>query len=244
MKKKGLIAFRQTVITAITLVLALLVTELSVRAWFWLSELNSRTDESKIVMPPVIYVKDSDLYEMQSFRLDGLRIGQPHNVVFCISPTIVGSVSSFFLGLIYTENLGMIINIYPVYAVSGTEPGEGVLYEACAIQPEGESDPTVCYFQYESPEEITQNYQYKTTYGNWENLEEPEPGESLNNGIYKSYSNLEFGAVQPESDVLLEKVNDMSRYRFFVMSIEWKADAGEENAKEVDAVYIVTKGAR
>ena len=240
---------RKAVSATITLVSLLLVTTISVSAWFASLIRKNRTDEGEIVMPPIIYVKDNNLYEMQSFHLDGLRISEEYNVVFCVSPTIPGSAKSFFLGLIYTENLGMHINIYPVYSVSDTRPGKDVLYEECVIRPEGESVDTTCYFQYykssgDAPDVPANQYDYKVTYGNWENPDKPAVGGSLNNGIYKSYDHLKFDALQEEPGALLEKVNDLSRYRFFVLNITWDENAGEGNAKEVDAVYIVTRGER
>lgn len=98
-------------------------------AWYAMTNRLSLTEKMEVDMPPTIYIKDDNLQEITSFNLDGLTIGEEYNEVFCVSPAIVGSVNSFFLGVIYSENLGMNINLYPVYSVADTEPSADTLYE-------------------------------------------------------------------------------------------------------------------
>lgn len=231
----------------------LLATAVPVFAWFSLSKSLSRTDDIEIDMPPIIYIRDDNLKDITSFNLDNLRINggngesNDYNMIFCVSPTIVGSVDNFFLGIIYTENLGMNINIYPVYSVTDEKPGEGVLYKESTIKPSGETEETTCYFEYRKEKtddaaDITNLYEYKLTYGDWTTTEPPAKGSSLNNGIYKSYENLKFGDVIEEPTELIDRLNDKSRLRFFVLNITWDENADADNVKEADVVYIITKG--
>lgn len=231
----------------LTVTVILLVTALPVFAWYTMSARYSRTEDMPIDMPPIIYVKDDNLQEITTFNLDGLKIGEAYNTVFCVSPTILGSVETFFLGVIYTENLGMNISLYPVFSVTDTAPAPGALYEERNITSAGGAETTKCYFNYNTevtadPNDITY-YTYKETYGNWENTVKPDAGHP-NVGVYKAYSNMKFGDVITEPSELIDKMNDTGRFRFFVLNITWEDDTATENVKETDIVYIVTNGIR
>lgn len=226
----------------------LLCVSLTVGAWYSFTGRLSRTDEFEINMPPIIYIKDDNLQEMTSFNLDGLRVGEEYRTVFCVSPAVPDSVNNFFLGLIYTENLGMEISLYPVHSVTDTAPqGNGALYLEREITPEGGS-ATSCYFNYRTAAagDDTDGYDCKTTYGNWTNETRPAPGGTLNGGIYKAYRNIKFSENAAEGTGLLDKLNDRRQYRFFVLHITWPEDydTRTENVKEADIVYIVSKGTR
>lgn len=86
---------------------------ISAVAWFALAN-RSRSGDLEIEMPPIIYIKDDNLREMTSFDLDGLQINKTYNALFCVAPAYEGAVKDFDLGVIYTENIGMVIKLYPV----------------------------------------------------------------------------------------------------------------------------------
>lgn len=235
--------------SAFLLVVCILLTvSLTVVAWYALTGRLSRTEELGINMPPIIYIKDDNLQEVTSFNLDGLRVGEEYRTVFCVSPAVPDSVNNFFLGLIYTENLGMEISLYPVYSVTDTAPqGEGALYLEREITSENGSS-TACYFNYrtEAAGDDTDGYDCVKTYGNWENKVRPAPGGNLNNGIYKAYRNIHFSEAPAAGTGLFDKLNDRRQYRFFILHITWPEgyDIRTENVKEADIVYIVSKGTR
>lgn len=225
------------IITAVSLMLVVAVTS---AAWFFWAKKLSRTEDLTVNMPPVIYIKDDNLEQITSFRLDGLKVGEEYNAIFCVSPTVPGSVSDFFLGLIFTENFGMDINLY---AVSDVTDSPGAYAEAREIGPE--DNKTTCYFNYNKGSYIP----CVETYGNWENTSKPTPGNlTLNNGIYKAYNNLSFSSTYPPySDTeTIKKFNDTTKYKFFILNIKWNEDweTKFENIKETDIVYIVSKGTR
>ncbi|MDD6094973.1 MAG: hypothetical protein PUC29_04435 [Clostridia bacterium] len=218
-------------------------------AWYAMTNRLSLTEKMEVDMPPTIYIKDDNLQEITSFNLDGLTIGEEYNEVFCVSPAIVGSVNSFFLGVIYSENLGMNINLYPVYSVADTEPSADTLYESRVI------NSTPYYFQFrkekqDGSDNIADTYTYKETYGNWNDDQRPAVDSpyygNLNYGVFKSYDNNLFSAVQPPNTPdLIDELNDTSRSRFFILNVTWRDDIdyqGEANVKEADIVYIVAKG--
>lgn len=217
-----------------------LVIIIPVYAWYTSTKHFSLTKSLEVDMPPTIYIKDDNLAEITTFNLDGMTIGEEYNKVFCVSPAVVGSVNSFFLGVIYSENLGMDINIYPVDSVTDTKPTEGTLYQSSVIQ----GNPY--YFNYAN----TNSDNYKKTYGNWTDTEKPTENTddyhigNLNYGIYKAYNNNLFTeSTSKDSSNLIEKLNDTGRYRFFVLSVTWNGSTNlEANAKEADIVYIVAKG--
>lgn len=225
---------------AIVVCVIMLVAIIPVYAWYVSMNKLTRTEDMQVDMPPIIYIRDDNLEEVTSFHLDGLKIGEEYNEVFCVSPALIGSVKNFFLGVIYTENLGMEINIYPVDAVTDTIPtGDGVLYEEREVTLSGGMGGT-CYFQYGKT--WPDNSDNSITYGGWTETEKPADA-NLNYGVYKSYNGMKFTEVQSVPDTVIEKLNDTSRYRFFILNITWPlSDTGEDNAKEADIVYIVTKG--
>ena len=232
--------------SAICAAILFVLTVLAVSAWYvTVTYRLTRTDELDIDMPPIIYIKDDNLQEITSFHLDGLKIGEPYNTVFCVSPAVPGSVNDFFLGVIYTENLGMNISLYPVSSVT-----EGEIEDMLSVRREISSDEgagnNTFFFNYKTSqngisEDDIDAYTFKETYGDWENEIKPGPG-NLNNGIYKAYRNLHFSETATGSGTLIDKLNDKRQYRFFILSITWNENNGVENAKETDIVYIVSKG--
>ena len=114
---------------------------ISAVAWFALAN-RSRSGDLEIEMPPIIYIKDDNLREMTSFDLDGLQINKTYNALFCVAPAYEGTVKDFDLGVIYTENIGMVIKLYPVQKI--TEKPESTEYEKRTL--EGQD----CYFNYDS----------------------------------------------------------------------------------------------
>lgn len=226
----------------------LLVAVVPLVAWFNMTDRLSRTEDLHIDMPPIIYIKDDNLQEITSFHLDNLRIGEESNTVFCVSPAIVGSVDKFMLGVIYTENLGMNINLYPVSSVTAAAPTDGRLSEERFVTNESGTDSATVYFNFSKTQNsgsgnIADIYQFKETYGDWKNEIKPGPG-NLNNGIYKAYNGLLFSKdTKPETGII-DNLNDTSRYRFFILNITWNSEAIAENVKEADIVYIVSSGMR
>lgn len=233
MMGKRLEKVQKLIRTALLALCLLLAFGVSALAWFALNERLTRTDNLEINMPPIIYIKDDNLQEMTSFQLDGLEAGVEYNAVFCVSPAL-NSVDKFFLGVIYTENMGMEINLYPVTGVTDTAPAEGV-FEPREITLGG--NPQTCYFRYDNKIEAD-----KTTYGDWKTETKPE-GSNLNTGIFKAYDGWKFEANNKEYESkVLKELNDTSRHLFFVLHIEWTENVVAD--KETDIVYIVSKGSR
>lgn len=237
---KNLRKSRKITKIAIIVCVIIMAAVIPVYAWFARMSRLTRTKELVVDMPPVIYIRNDNLEEVTSFKLDGLKIGEDYNEVFCVSPALLSSVQDFFLGVIYTENLGMEINIYPVDEVVDTKPTEeGVQYEEREVDL-GSGLSGTCYFNYNTV--WPDGSSAKVTYGGWKNEEKPA-GANLNYGVYKSYSGVGFTEAQSVPKDLIEKLNDTSRYRFFILNITWnESSPGMDNAKEADIVYIVTKG--
>ena len=210
----------------------------SVYAWFYVRRV-ARSDDMLIDLPPVIYVKDDSLGEMTSFNLDGLQINEDYTAVFCVSPVQKGVVEKFDLAVIYTENIGMVIDLYEVSNITETpeETSETDQKTKSVFRSVTLGTETVgCYFNYASSA-----MQAKTTYGGWES-ETPATGD-LNQGVYKLYSDLKFGTATGNKTTVYDRLNDTELYRFFVLNVTWKEDIDATAAeKEVDVVYIVAKG--
>lgn len=248
MKEKNFGRVLKVIVAALCAVGVLMTAVLVVSAWYVsITHRLTRTDELDIDIPPIIYIKDDNLQEITSFHLDGLKTGEEYNAVFCVSPAVPGSVNDFFLGVIYTENLGMNISLYPVSSVTEQEIA-GTPSEKREITAEDGISKTTCYFNYQKSQDGstgagTDGYTYKVTYGNWQNEIKPGPG-NLNTGIYKAYRNLQFSETYTGSASQIDKLNDKRQFRFFILNITWTENAGMDNAKETDIVYIVSKGTR
>lgn len=202
---------------------------ISAVAWFALAN-RSRSGDLEIEMPPIIYIKDDNLREMTSFDLDGLQINKTYNALFCVAPAYEGTVKDFDLGVIYTENIGMVINLYPVQNI--TEKPESAEYEKRTL--EGQD----CYFNYDSAKSPTPDVTYTKKRSKDETYQETH----LNRGVYKTYSD-EFKDYTAEGRDIYAKLNDTEAYRFYVLQVTWKENISEaELEKETDVVYIVTQG--
>lgn len=203
---------------------------ISAVAWFALAN-RSRSGDLEIEMPPIIYIKDDNLREMTSFDLDGLQINKTYNALFCVAPAYEGAVKDFDLGVIYTENIGMVINLYPVQNI--TDKATGNEYEVRTL--EGQD----CYFNY-----TTSDASWKATVKYTKDRVDKETQDQthLNRGVYKTYSD-EFKDYTAEGTDIYAKLNDTEAYRFYVLQVTWKENISEaELEKETDVVYIVTQG--
>lgn len=212
-------------------------------AWFFLRKV-SETGDLEIDIPPIIYIKDDNLREMTSFELDGLQINREYASVFCVSPVFENAVSSFDLGVIYTENIGMVIDIYPVENISfASSNGSSEIEKSLA-------NGRNCYFTYSIDEGSLENWhgnkvEKKVTYGGWENTDPAYRQEDLTRGVYKYYTGFRFydSETDGETDETLKEMKNTQRYVFFVLKVTWKDNLVEEElAKEVDIVYIVSNG--
>ena len=143
---------------------------ISAVAWFALAN-RSRSGDLEIEMPPIIYIKDDNLREMTSFDLDGLQINKTYNALFCVAPAYEGTVKDFDLGVIYTENIGMVINLYPVQDI--TDKAESAEYEKRTL--EGQD----CYFNYDSAKSPTPDVTYSKKREQDENYDKTH----LNRGV-------------------------------------------------------------
>lgn len=203
---------------------------ISAVAWFALAN-RSRSGDLEIEMPPIIYIKDDNLREMTSFDLDGLQINKTYNALFCVAPAYEGAVKDFDLGVIYTENIGMVINLYPVQDITAAAAGSE--YEVRTL------DGKACYFNY-TTSDARWNATVKYTKDRVDN--ETQDQTHLNRGVYKTYSD-EFKDYTAEETDIYAKLNDTEAYRFYVLQVTWKENISEaELEKETDVVYIVTQG--
>ena len=203
---------------------------LSAVAWFALAN-RSRSGDLEIEMPPIIYIKDDNLREMTSFDLDGLQINKTYNALFCVAPAYEGAVKDFDLGVIYTENIGMVIDLYPVQSITAAATGSGE-YEVRTL--EGKE----CYFNYSSTNSPTPDVTYSKDRKQDENYDKTH----LNRGVYKIYKGA-FDEYKATGTDILTKLNNTEAYRFYVLQVTWKENISEaELEKETDVVYIVTQG--
>ena len=202
---------------------------LSAVAWFALAN-RSRSGDLEIEMPAIIYIKDDNLREMTSFDLDGLQINKTYNALFCVAPAYEGAVKDFDLGVIYTENIGMVINLYPVQNITAAATGSE--YEVRTL--EGQA----CYFNYNSANSPTPDVTYSKDRKQDENYDKTH----LNRGVYKIYKGA-FDEYTATGTDILTKLNNTEAYRFYVLQVTWKENISEaELEKETDVVYIVTQG--
>lgn len=217
---------------------------ISAVAWFALAN-RSRSEDLEIEMPPVIYIKDDNLREMTSFDLDGLQINKTYNALFCVAPAYEGAVTDFDLGVIYTENIGMIIDLYPVQSITAAAMSDEVEVRTLNGQQ--------CYFNYTTFADGSNNPLPTITYTKEGKAEETYQQTHLNRGVYKIYEHdkqnqgskeyLEFTQYKSEGSTILDEINNTEKYRFYVLQVTWKENISEaELEKETDVVYIVTQG--
>lgn len=203
---------------------------ISAVAWFALAN-RSRSGDLEIEMPPIIYIKDDNLREMTSFDLDGLQINKTYNALFCVAPAYKGAVKDYDLGVIHTENIGMVIDLYPVQSI--TETPTSTEHEKRTL------DGKECYFNY-----TTSDASWKATVKYTKDRVDSETQDQthLNRGVYKTYRD-EFKDYTAEKTDIYAKLNDTEAYRFYVLQVTWKKNISEaELEKETDVVYIVTQG--
>lgn len=239
MKRRSIFNVLKTVCMAVAFILSASYFTYTALAWFAFNRVG-RTDDMEVDIPPVIYIKDDNLSEMVSFNLDGLQINKPYSSVFCVAPAFKNAVENFELGVIYTENIGMIIDIYPVSVVSESAESAEFVYKD--FKRDGQVFP--CYFNYSTTNEKWKPS--KVTYGGWSNEDSTNPEGNLNRGIYKiyrEYKELKFSEEESGSSNIYGELNDTSKYRFFTLCVTWKTQITEaELEKEADVVYIVSKG--
>lgn len=236
---------------AVVLILAA-VLSCSAYAWF-VGFKRSRTEGMEVDIPPIIYINDSNLAQMTTFDLEGLQVNRGYTEVFCVAPAYADAVDHFDLGVIYTENIGMQIDIYPVSSI-GEAAGDGSLSVLRTL-----NDGSECYFNYKK--ELTpiegieraEELSYRQSYGGWAredgesggSLDESYLADHLNRGVYKKYTGFRFAhsAQMRPSNSLIDKMNDLSAYRFFVLCVTWRDNISEAELEgEADIVYIVAKG--
>ncbi len=169
---------------------------------------------------------------MTSFDLDGLEINKTYNAVFCVAPAYKGAVKYYDLGVIHTENIGMIIDLYPVKSITD-KADANMAYEKRTL------DGKDCYFNYTTSDE---SWKATVSYTKERKPNATYQQEHLNRGVYKTYSDEFKEYAATESDIYA-KLNDTEAYRFYVLQVTWKENISEaELEKETDVVYIVTQG--
>lgn len=220
---------KRLVYRSVLLVVLVCALTLSAVAWFVMNKM-SRTKDLEVVMPPIIYIRDDKREVMTSFDLDGLQINENYYALFCVAPAYKGVVEDFQVGVLYTENIGMIIDLFPVDNITGTQV-DGKKYEERLLQ------DTPCFFNYTET-----GTAQSVTYSNSESPNENELKENLNRGVHKMYDG-QFVKQKDTYPGVLEDLNDTEAYRFYVLRVTWKKDiSAAELEKEADVVYIVTKG--
>lgn len=208
-------------------------------AYAWFSALRiGRSDKMDVDIPPIIYIRDDSLEEMVTFHLDGLQIKKDYASVFCVAPAFLDAVDHFDLGVIYTENIGMKIDLYPVTSVTA-EAGTGDSVLRVLGDGGGTAD---CYFHYTTADTA---WTADTTYGGFGDAyrDPSNPTGDLNRGVYKMYADQKFYPGESTATDLYGRLNDTTSYRFYVLCVTWQEDLSEaELEKETDVVYIVSKG--
>lgn len=217
-------------------------------AWFTKGNRTAHVGQIEINIPPLIYIRDDGLEEMTSFNLDGLQINTKYDFVFCVAPSKKDTVKSFSLGVFYTENIGMIINVYPVNSISTTKPAGSseertVKYTNKTSYTAGPSGEAVYYFGYDTTDA---SWQTPTVGYGKDFSEDPTTEEgNLNRGIRKLYQNLVFEKNSKnwkQYTSIEDEIQDKGHYVFFIMEITWDDSITVNTDKEVDIVYLSTKG--
>lgn len=223
---------KELVYRSVLLLVLVCALTLSAVAWFVMHKM-SRTDDMEVIMPPIIYIRDDKLEVMESFDLDGLQINETYYALFCVAPAYKGVVEDFEVGVIYTENIGMVIDLFPVESITAA-PKSGMENQHRRL----END--VYYFNYEETETTVAaaytNNRVSASDGN------ADP-DNLNRGVHKMYEGkFEAQGDKSYSDRLAD-LNDTEAYRFYVLRVTWKDNiTAAQLEKETDVVYIVTKG--
>lgn len=223
---------RELVYRSVLLLVLVCALTLSAVAWFVMHKM-SRTKELEVIMPPIIYIRDDKREVMESFDLDGLQINETYYALFCVAPAYKGVVEDFEVGVIYTENIGMIIDLFPVENITGAAV-DGKQNQQRLL------DGTQCYFNYVEDTEVNKpnNVYYSNKKGDSDTL-----ADNLNRGVHKMYGGKFVKYVPTGTNETLKDLNDTEAYRFYVLRVTWKDDiTAAELEKETDVVYIVTKG--
>ncbi len=245
MLKKVKSTYKKALGTSIVLIVLFSVICVDVFAWFYIIR-RTRTGDMEIDIPPIIYVKNDNLDEMTSFDLDGLQINETYTTVFCVSPAFLNAVHTFELGIIYTENIGMEIDLHPVEVISdmsSLKDGETGFEEITrSLYDDSVGRNVDCYFKYDTAYDWGANK--KVTYNGWTDTNETNTSGMINRGVYKLYSEMTFEETyEGTGKDIITKMNDVRMYRFFVLRITWPNIITDENLeKEADIVYIVTNG--
>lgn len=221
------------VLVALTVILGA-----EVFAWFYISRVT-RSDDLEIDIPPIIYVKDDNVRQMTSFGLDGLQVDEEYTTVFCVSPAYLNAVHSYELAVIYTENMGMDIELYPIEEISAAASDPGDNYEDI-VRSIGDAEAKAeIHFTYNK--QFDWGESRKVTYNGWESDDSSTSG-IINRGVYKKYSNMKFDTSYTESDTgILNTLKDGRWYKFYALKITWK-ETDADIKKEADIVYIAANG--
>lgn len=223
---------KELIYRSVLLLVLVCALTLSAVAWFVMHKMT-RTGDMEVIMPPIIYIRDDKLNVMESFDLDGLQINETFYALFCVAPAYKGVVETFDVGVIYTENIGMVIDLFPVENITGTEVS-GKQNQQRLLE-----NKTFFFNYTESATTV------EATYTN-DRVAENNPGadpDNLNRGVHKMYRDQLFETNTPDETEILKKLNDRGAYRFYVLRVTWEPDiSAAQLEKETDVVYIVTKG--
>lgn len=233
---------RRLIPRAVLLVLLACALTFTTYAWFLLGK-KTRTDDVEVIMPPIIYIRDEDRAVMESFNLDGLQINEEYYALFCVAPAYEDVVDEYDVGVIYTENIGMVIDLFPVKSITASVQAGMDYQERMLKLNSGDKTAEQCFFNYIENTDAPAENKAKVTYTN-ENSENDKTLEKyLNRGVRKMYHGEFLEPTIQDGSELIKELNNTKSYKFYVLRVTWKDMISEaELEKETDAVYIVTKG--
>ena len=248
------------------LVVGMMLLVSSSYAWYTLNTREAETVTPNVMKPYNLELQDATGSVSKQLSIGGLQQGEIKQIVFSVTnkenPQINKNKTAFdyALELIYTNNLALQYEIYPLISVQNPDENSLATQETVTVtEGEGENATTV--------EQVVTSYWEKdataldgedvsgirwsqaglTNVVDDENTNENEAdaptADIINRGTYISYEKKtdNLGAVL-NGNMKLDAGEDAYATQYYVLEIQWSIDEGfEKYDKETDMIYVVAK---
>lgn len=232
---------KKTALLALTIFLCFAVAG-GTFAWYVRKDKKqAQTAEAEIMAPYNLYLMNPNAKDSLRFAVGNLHPGEVKHTVICvsnripedytgednISELVKESEFNYELQLVYTENLAVDYNLYPLQRHEMPEDGTALPDDAILL--EGDDPVYKTYYWQKAASSVTgQDHTEKMTK---EVFGEEDTADVVNLGKYIFYG---------DDDMKLAYKNNTYEYDYYLIEVKWK-DISDFDAykKETDMVYVV-----
>lgn len=219
-------------------------------AWYSLNSRVAETVAPNVMKPYQLRIDDSQGAAAEQISVGALQQGETKQIVFSVTneeePQKNQNKTAFAyaLELIYTNNIALKYEVYPLHPVEVLGENTLVTEEILQIQQgEGENatvEEQVITYYWEKDASALSGKDISTT----RHPEAGVMGTEINRGTYISYEKRtgDDGITILNENMVLDAGEEAYATQFYVLEIQWNITSGfEKYDKETDMIYIVAK---